>query len=267
MIHERETIVRVQPSKPLALQALRRLRSTYCCSSMYRTKNRDVQGYVSLWYRCSAVASCLIHPTCRVERERVTLAWLYCGLIWKILSPSLRASLIYLPERRNYVEFPRVASLFPASVQSWSHGRPWLVPWRTKSFPTVWLNVWTAKFVSSVRFSDKVDDHTEWRWGSSLPLIPRFHSTYRVQSEIVPIFWVHYDQLGQILYSFAPSCSDFPYLPAKMCHLAGFRSQKGELKESTKESTPYRKERKAGENWWGGGRGTCTLDVVRYRST
>ena len=59
------------------------------------------------FYRRSAAPTCLIHPTCRVQCELITLPWLRYRLVWQILGPSLRATVIlHVSERRNYLEFP-----------------------------------------------------------------------------------------------------------------------------------------------------------------
>ena len=54
------------------------------------------------------VPTCLIHPTCRMKGKRVTPSWLCYSQVWQILGPSLRATLwsVYLPEGRDYLEFP-----------------------------------------------------------------------------------------------------------------------------------------------------------------
>ena len=73
-------------------------------TSMFR-KRKVTSSYALWWlYRHRAAPNCFIHPTCRVKGGRVTLTWLPYAKVWQILGSSLRATLIFLPEQRHYLE-------------------------------------------------------------------------------------------------------------------------------------------------------------------
>ena len=74
-------------------------------AQMFRKRNVTSRTTLDRSTRRSAAPSCLIHPICRVKGERVTLSWLRYAQVWQILGPSLRATLIYLPEPRGCLEF------------------------------------------------------------------------------------------------------------------------------------------------------------------
>ena len=89
----------------------------------FRKRNVTSKGTPDGCKRRSAAPTCFIHPTWRVNGERVNLSWLRHAQVWPIFVSSLQATLIYLHERLHDLEFPSLASLAPASSQGGSFNK------------------------------------------------------------------------------------------------------------------------------------------------
>ena len=117
MIHEREIIAHVQPS-PLALQARRRLQSTYFtvrCLQKRKTWPPRLRLMVVQGAVLPPLALFIAHAQWKVNE------WLYpdCATFRFGKSWVNRSELLWfsLPDWRDHLEFSRVASWLPASVQ------------------------------------------------------------------------------------------------------------------------------------------------------
>ena len=106
MIRERESIARVQRSKPLALAGRCRLERANAIVPCLEKATWPPDLRLMVVEIKSVAPTCLVHPTCRVQCERVSLSWLHYAQVWQIFDSSLRATdRINLPEQRTVLNF------------------------------------------------------------------------------------------------------------------------------------------------------------------